>query len=214
LLEVLLVIVLLGVLAAVTWPEFRRAHRSEELDESVRRLKTLFHMCRARAMNDSRRYRVTFREDGSLRVTRQRDPILAPHEYYRFRDRWANLAFLQEHVWVEAVLPLPEGPPPLLVDDELIEFEEFDEEPIPVAELEGPVDLDFAPDGTSDSLRWILRDEDGRGVQITLDGRVGRIALEPAERLDPDQVERPEPLEEDEDEQYEEDLEPLEERRR
>ncbi|MFQ5804874.1 MAG: prepilin-type N-terminal cleavage/methylation domain-containing protein [Phycisphaerae bacterium] len=212
LLEVLIVVLLLGLLAALTWPEFGQARRSEELDESARRMKTLVQMCRARAMNESRRYRVTFRLDGTLKVTRQRDPLLAPHEYYKFREPWANLPFLLEHVWIESVLPLPEGPPPLLVEDELTEFEEFEEEPIAVTDLERGIELNFEPDGTSSSARWVLRDEEGRAVELTLDGRLGRVQVEPVERLQLDEVERPEASPDDEDEEYEEDLEPLEER--
>jgi hypothetical protein len=212
---VLIVVLLLATLTALAWPGFSQARRSEELGESARRVKTLVQMCRARAMNESRRYRVTIRTDGSLKITRQRDPILAPHEYYRFRDSWANMPFLLEHVWVAAVLPLPEGPPPILVEDELVEFEDFDdEEPIAVAELEYELELDFEPDGTGSSALWVLRDEDGRGLEMTLDGRLGRIRSEPVERLDPDNVERPEPLEDrDEDQEYEEDQGELEERR-
>lgn len=214
LLEVMLVVMLLALLAAVAWPEFSRASRSEELDESGRRIKSLVQMCRAQAMNETRRYRVTFRLDGTLKVTRQRDPLLAPHEFHKFREPWASGPFLLEHVWVEGVLPLPEGPPPLLVEDDLVEFdEEFDEEPTLVTELEREFELNFEPDGTSNSARWVLREEDGRGLQMTLDGRLGRVQIEMVERLDSDQVERPEALEEDDqDEQYEEDLEPLEER--
>ena len=103
LLELLLVIVLLAMLAALAWPEFGQARSSEELGESARRTKTLVSMCRARAMSESRRYRVTFRLDGSLKVTRQRDPILAPHQYFKFRGPWAKLPFMLEHVWVEAI---------------------------------------------------------------------------------------------------------------
>lgn len=213
LLEVLLVVLLLALLAAFTWPEFSRAGRAEELDESARRIKTLTQMCRAQAMNESRRYRLTFRLDGTVKVTRQRDPILAPHEYHKFRDPWANMAFLLEHVWVEAVLPLPEGPAPILIEDELVEFEDYDDEdPIPVTDLEREMELNFEPDGTSNSARWVLRDADGRGLEMMLDGRLGRVQIELVGRLEPDAAERPEPLEDDEDQEYEEDLDPLEER--
>ena len=212
LLEVLMVVALLAVVAAVAWPDFWQAKRSEELDESARRLKTLVQMCRAQAMNETRRYRMTFREDGSIKVTRQRDPVLAPHEYFRFRDPWANVPFLLEHVWVEALLPLPEGPPPMELEDELLEFEQFDDdEPIPVTDLEHGFELNFEPDGISHSLRWILRDDDGRGFEMTLDGRLGRVRIEPVGKLS-DEPERPEPLDEDEDEEFEEEQPELEER--
>jgi hypothetical protein len=216
--EVLLVAVLLAVLAALAWPEFGQARSSEQLAESGRRMKTLVSMCRARAMSEARRYRVTFRLDGSVKVTRQRDPVLAPHQYFKFREPWANLPFLLERVWVEAIMPLPEGPPPLLVEDDFIGFDEFDEYyeqgPIPMMELEREFELNLEPDGTSNSARWVLRTEDGRGLEMTLDGRLGRVEIKPAERLDPEMVERPEPLEDEQEDEYEEDQEPLEERLR
>jgi hypothetical protein len=210
LLEVLMIVALLALVAAITWPDFGQARRSEELDESARRMKTLVQMCRAQAMNEARRYRLTFREDGTIKVTRQRDPILAPHEYFRFRDPWAKVAFLLEHVWVEALLPLPEGPPPMELKDELLEFDEFEGEPIPVSELEHACELNFEPDGISNSLRWILRDSDGRGLEMTLDGRLGRVRVERVEKLG-DQPEQPEPLD-DENKEFEEDQPKLEER--
>ena len=204
LLEVLLVITLLGVVAAISWPDYGQARRSEELDESARRLKSLIQMCRARSMNEGRRYCLTFRMDGTLLVTRQRDPILAPHQYFQFRANWADLPYLLEHVWVESILPLPEGPPPMELQDELIEFEQFDDEPIPIADLDHNYELRFEPDGISNSLRWILRDADGRGLQMTLDGRLGRVEMVISERT-LDEPERPESIDSGEEIEYEED---------
>ncbi len=211
-LEVLIVLVLLGVLAAIAWPDFSQARRSQELDESVRRLTTLIQMCRARAMNDGRAYRITFRTDGTLLVTRQRDPLYAPEQFVKFRESWAQLAFLLEHVWVEALLPLPEGPPPIDVDDNLIEFEEFQQDPTPIDQMDEEFHLDFETDGTSNSARWILRDAGGRGVQMTLDGRLGRVDVKSVDPEDPESLERPEPVAEEEEIPYEDELEPLEER--
>jgi prepilin-type N-terminal cleavage/methylation domain-containing protein len=201
LLEVLLVIALLGFLASFLWPVFGDVGSSRQLDESVERMKSLVAMCRAQAMNESRCYRLTFRLDGSIKLTRQLDPFDAPHIYVRVRDDWAATPCLLEQVWVESVLPLAEGPPPLLVEDDYIEF--FDEEDlelelIRVDELEEPFELDFLPDGSSASMRWVLRHEQGHGMQVTLDGRLGRMDFEPAERIVEEEVERPPPLPEDE----------------
>ena len=197
LLEVLLVISLLGFLASFLWPVFGDAANSHQLDESVQRMKSLVAMCRAQAMNESRCYRLTFRLDGSVKLTRQLDPFDAPHIYVRVRDEWAATPGLLEDVWVEAVLPLAEGPPPLLVEDDYIDFFDEDElelELIRVDELEEPFALDFLPDGSSASMRWVLRHEQGYGMQVTLDGRLGRMDFEAAERIPEEEVERPLPL--------------------
>ena len=212
LLEVLLVITLLVMLAGFSWPLLGGVREAEELHESAQRLKTLIQMCRARAMNESRRYRITFRTDGTLKVRRQRDPLYAPQEYYRFREQWATTPAVLERAWIESLLPLPDGPPPIDVEDELVEFEDFDEELVPVTELDQPFELYFEPDGTCGSACWVLRDEDGRGLEMTLDGRLGRVEVELLQRQEPDTLDRPQPLTDDPEEPWEEDLEVLEER--
>ena len=47
-------------------------------------------------------------------------------------------------------------------------------------------------------MRWVLRHEQGYGVQVTLDGRLGRMDFEPAERILEEEVERPPALPEEE----------------
>jgi type II secretion system protein H len=202
--EVLLVAALLALLALLVFPDLRGTSRGEQLDESVARLKALIAMTRAEAMNQTRRYRLTFREDGSIRLSRQRDPLTAPHEFVRVREPWALREVLLPEVWVAALEPLPQGPAPILVEDDEIEFTQLESEPIPVNELEAPHQLYFEPDGTCPSMRWILRDETGRGRLVTLDGRTGRLTFEPAETLSSREAVRPPrlpDLDDEEDEQ-------------
>jgi type II secretion system protein H len=200
--EVLLVAVLLALLALLVFPDLRGTSRGEQLDESVARLKALIAMTRAEAMNQTRRYCLTFRQDGSIRLSRQRDPLTAPHEFVRVRAPWALREVLLPEVWVAAIEPLPQGPAPILVQDDRIEFAQLESEPVPVTELEAPHQLYFEPDGTCPSMRWILRDETGRGRLVTLDGRTGRLTAEPAAVLSGRETVRPgrlaEPKEEDE----------------
>jgi prepilin-type N-terminal cleavage/methylation domain-containing protein len=196
LLELLIVVALLGLLAAIAWPNFVVEERSAQLDESVRRMKALVSMCRAQAMNQSCRFRVEFRQDGSVRALRQRDALEAPDEYVAAGAAWADGRPLLEEVWVESVAALPDGPAPLLVEDDDIEFAEQDIELIDVIELDQPIALDFEPHGSCGSLRWVLRDSLGRGLQMTLDGRLGRVQIAEAERIDNPQ--RPTKLDVDE----------------
>lgn len=200
LMELLLVVGLLAILAGFFAPAFSSSGDREQLDESVQRLRSLISMCRASAMGESRAYHLIIRQDGTLTLRRQADPIQAPHIYERVRAGWANQSVLLDGVWVESVVPLPEGPPPVLLDDQVIQYgdREYDYneidremEPILVDELEMPVVIEFVPDGTADSLRWVLRDKFGRGAQMTLDGRLGRVTIEPVEPRDPSDVEPP-----------------------
>jgi prepilin-type N-terminal cleavage/methylation domain-containing protein len=193
LMEVLLVIALLGVTAAVVWPDFFQARHAEQLDESARRMNTLIQMCRAQAMNETRRYCISFWQDGSIELTRQRDPILAPHEYFRFQEPWANTQVLLENVWVESILPLPEGPAPMDIQDDLVEFKQLNLEPTRISDLEQPFALYFEADGISPCLQWTLRDDAGRGIRMTLDGRLGRVKIDPV-KLISDGLERPDRL--------------------
>lgn len=194
--EVLLVIIIVGVLVAFITPTFSSAFDRAELDESARRMRALVAMLRAQAMNESRIYRIAFRPDGTLKITRQLDPLYAPHIFSEFDEYWLDEDVLMERVWVDELLELPEGPPPIDVEDDEIDFEEFDEEenlPIPIGDYTEDVIIDFKPNGLSGSARWVLRDTAGFGFEMTLDGRLGRISRVEIERLPEDTVEKPEP---------------------
>lgn len=198
-----MVIALIGVLAAFAWPNFAGAEKSEQLRESARRVQSLVAMCRAEAMNDARRYRIRVRTDGSLRVEQQVDPLEAPHVYARVRSSWSQTAVLLSSVWVEAVQPLPDGPPPLLIVDEKLKLPEMEIKPALLAEFEETPDdlcINFEPDGSCNSVRWVLRDERGLGLLVTLDGRLGRVTTEEWEAVDAEDVERPPAVEEEEEE--------------
>jgi len=194
LIELILVIVLVGVIAVMAWPNVDRYADAEQLRESAQRLKALIAMCRAEAMNQTRRYRVEFAPDGTLRTLMQRDPLAAPHEYVPPPADWAQREILRPGVRIEAVQPLPEGPPPIRIVDEKLVFPETEIHLTPVGELDPPARLDFEPDGSCPSMRWLLRDAAGRAVLVTLDGRTSRVGVEPWTGADDaSQVEQPAP---------------------
>lgn len=205
LMEVLLVVALLALLVMLVFPDLRGTARGSQIDESEARLKALIAMTRAQAMNQTRRYCLTFRQDGSIRLSRQVDPVTAPHEFVPVREPWALREVLLPEVWVAALEPLPQGPAPILVEDDQIEFTQLESEPVPVSELEAPHQLYFEPDGTCPSMRWILRDETGRGRLVTLDGRTGRLTFEPLAVLPSKEAVRPARLPEADEEQEETD---------
>lgn len=192
-------IVLVGMVVAFGWPNFAPAARSEELAESVRRIKAALGMCRAQAMNEARRFRFEIRPSGELWITQQLDPLEAPHEYIAVPADWVHMQLLQPAVWVESVQAMPGGPPPIdMPTDEalevaggVIEFDEFAEAVVSILALERPFRIDFLPDGSSTSARWVLRDERGRGVQMTLDGRLGRVDAKTVDALPGERAERP-----------------------
>jgi prepilin-type N-terminal cleavage/methylation domain-containing protein len=202
LLELLMVIMLLALLAVFAFPDLHTASRSEHLRESAQRIRALVAMCRAEAMNEMTRYRILVRPDGTVRVRCQADALKAPHLYITPPVDWARTAFLLEDVFVEGLQFLPEGPPPIRIINEKLQFPEMELVFTPVEELERPLLVDFDPDGTCNSLRLVLRDVRGRGLLLTLDGRVGRLQVEDWTPVSPDDVQRPAPLEEEDEPKY------------
>ncbi len=197
LLELLMVIALLGLIAFVAFPDFQDASRSDRLEESARRFESLLAMCRAEAMNESRTYRIEVNNDGSLWTTAQVDPLTRPSAYEKVKAPWALTEVLLDEVWVEAVQPLPEGPPPIRIVDEKLEFPKVEAELTKVEELETPAALEFTPDGKTRSARWLLRHADGGGLMLTLDGRLGKLNIESVDKLALSDVKRPEPVDQD-----------------
>ncbi|MGE3316494.1 MAG: Tfp pilus assembly protein FimT/FimU [Planctomycetaceae bacterium] len=195
LIEVLLVIFLLSILFIVLLVEIGPMQRAEDLPESSRRIKAMIAMCRAEAMSNAQRYRLRFFRDGTIDLTHQLDPLIAPHLFSRVKKDWATIPLLIGDTWVESILPLPDGPPPILVEDDELDLEQFDEdEPVVITTLEQPFEMWFEPDGTSTSARWTLREVSGRGLQMMLDGRVGRVTIESTPRIETETIERPEAI--------------------
>jgi len=203
LMEVLLVIALLGVVAAYALPSFFSSAQREELDQSARRFKATFAMCRAEAMNEARTYRIELIPDGCVRVCRQVDPLYAPQYFNPVQSDWSATNILLEDVWVEAVQLLPDGPAPILIVDDNLEVADQEIELTAIGEFEAPICLDIAPDGSCPSLRCVLRDVDGRAVMLTLDGRLGRLTIDPAASIPAADVVRPEPYDLSDEETYE-----------
>ncbi len=194
LIELTLVVALLGLLAAFVWPAFSGVEQAEHLSESARRMQALVAMCRAEAMNQGREYQILIRADGSLRVQRQNDPLGAPDKYDAPQIDWVETKVLLDDVWVDSVQFLSDGPPPIRIVDEKIEFPQAVYDLTPVTDYEHPVAIEFAPDGGCNSLRWVLRDERGRRLMLTLDGRLGRVRMEEYDSLAPGEAARPERL--------------------
>ena len=194
LLELLLVMALLAMMLAFAWPNMSGTTHAEQLKESARRMETLVAMCRAEAMNEGRHYRIVFRADGSVRAKCQLAPLKAPHVYVPAYGGWTRTEVLLESVWVAAVQMLPDGPAPIMIVDERLQFPDMEINPTPLEEFEQSPAIEFQPDGACDSVRWVLRDDRGNGRLLTLDGRLGRVTVEEYASIRPEDVQRPKPL--------------------
>ncbi len=203
--EVLLVIALLGLIAAFVFPNLSRELERRSLDESARRLRSLIQMVQARAMQDGLRYRIEFpgtpdpldprakdevdvpTETQQPIVTRESDPLERPYVYEGFAWDWLEQEFIQQGTRCVAVLP---GQP---------EFEIRAASPIAGPSIqEGNksvfVPLTFNPDGTCDWVTFVLTDlpEDvdlkpehvTRILNVMVDGRTGETWIQRALRVE------------------------------
>lgn len=215
LIEVLLVIVIIGVIVLAAAPQWSDARSHRHLQEASERFRALVSMSRAQAMNESRQYRLEFRLDGTIRARVQFDPLEFPEAFVRIDADWGRTPILFDDTWVSDLLELPDGPPPIIIENDEIEYEEYDEEEydfelLPIEEFDEAVHVVFQPDGTCDSLRFVIRDEKGRGMELTLDGRTGRAQWFETESVDAETLVRPEQLTPEEEEEELEALRDLE----
>lgn len=213
LIEVLLVIVIIGLLVLVATPEWSDARSHRHLQEASERFRAMVSMCRAQAMNQTRVYRLEFRLDGTIRPRVQFDPLDHPESFVLIDADWGRTPILFDDTWVADLLALPDGPPPIIIEQEdELDYETYEEEefePLPIEEFDEPVYVDIQPDGTCDSLRFVIRDQKGRGMELTLDGRTGRVNWYEVESEDPESLIRPEPFTEQEEEEELEELKDL-----
>lgn len=201
LVEVLLVILVLGLIAAFTFPDLAGDVRRRSLTESADRLRSLVVMSHARAMQDGIKYRIAFPgtpdpldknadkeidvpfETLQPDVSRQMDSITNPEWYGGFDAGWKELPVLQEGTRCVAVLP---GRP------------NFDIQP--QSPISGPsiseglavfVPLTLNPDGTCDWVTFVLTDLPMETTELTtydvshilnviVDGRTGQTWIQRA----------------------------------
>jgi prepilin-type N-terminal cleavage/methylation domain-containing protein len=205
LLEVLLVVLILGLITALTFPNLAGELHRRSLEESARRLRSLVTMTHARAMQDGIRYRVSFpgtpdpqdtHADKKVEVaasteqptvSREADPLQNPDQFSDFAWEWLGDDVLQQGTRCVAVLP---GQP---------SFEITGQNPIagpsPQEGTEATfVPLTFKPDGTCDWVTFVLTDlppdveikssHVGRILNVIVDGRTGETWIQRALRTE------------------------------
>ena len=208
LLEVTLVIIILGLLAAIIYPNLDPDRRQRSLTESAERLRALIEMAHARAMQEGIRYRISFPgtpdpndpdaekevdvpfETLQPNVERQQDPQGNPEWYGGFDADWKNQAILQDGTRCVSVVP---GKPSYGISTRS-----------PIADPALPenktefVPLTLYPDGTTEWVTFILTDlpfevemEPSHITHILyliVDGRTGQVWMQRAMLNDEVQV--------------------------
>jgi prepilin-type N-terminal cleavage/methylation domain-containing protein len=200
LLEVTLVIIILGLIAAFIYPSFDADRRQRSLTESAERLRALIEMAHAQAMHTGVRYRISFPgtpdpndpnaekevdvpfETLQPDTVRQMDPQGNPEWYGGFDADWKNQAILQDGTRCVSVIP---GKPSYAISSRS-----------PIADPGMPeektefVPLTLFPDGTTEWVTFILTDLpfevelESRHVThvlyLIVDGRTGQVWMQRA----------------------------------
>lgn len=201
--ELLLVIALLGVIAAFTVPNLTGHMRRRSLLESADRLRSLIVMAHAQAMQDGVKYRIQFpgtpdpldpnaqkeidvpAETLQPEVQRQVAPLDKPDDFGGFDAMWKDYPVMQDGTRCVAVLG---GRP---------NFDITAQSPIAgpsVSEgMTSFVPLNLNPDGTCDWVTFVLTDlpfgiqpeasDVGNILNVIVDGRTGQTWIQRALRV-------------------------------
>lgn len=203
LIELVLTIALLGILAAFIYPNFKPEIQRRSLIESADRLRSMVLMCRARAMQDGVKYRISFPgtpdpldphaedridvpfETLQPNVEVQQDPLGNPDWFGGFEAGWKDINVMQEGSRCVAVRPNRDpcelsGDVPVAgpsVTEGLAEF----------------IPLTLNPDGTCNNQELIAftltdlspdhevtRGDIGHIINVMVDGRTGEVWLQRA----------------------------------
>ncbi len=192
LLELVLVVGLLAVIAAMAIPSFVGQLEREKLPGSARQLRSLLSLVRANAQFDGKRYRLRFPDEGETDLTgdvrqpiieREDDPVHEPEVYSLVRSPWVQGETLLGHVWCAEV----RGGRPTIEDikDRQRRVSEISDE---LTRQEGNLDperppLYIEPDGSSEWVTFVLTEapsktavdelEDHPRVELIVEGHTG-----------------------------------------
>lgn len=207
LLEVLLVIALLGLVAAAVVPNLLGQLVGERLPKSAKQLRSLVQLTRANAMLDGKRYRIRFPRENELDgddneqgvqpiIEREDDPFRAPDVYVRVNALWARGETLLRGVWcVKARMGKPTVEQLIANFDDVRADLNEDEQEADTFTQNSMEDFDpdyppliIEPDGTSEWMTFVVaeapRDADGaaltqyKRIEVIYDGLTGLAWLQ------------------------------------
>lgn len=191
LLEVVLVIALLGMLAAIAVPSFIQEIRGQRLPTSAQQMRSLLEMVRANAQMDGKRYRVRFprvdeldREGTSVQpIIERTDNPMEPEQWTRVEEPWTLGETLLRDCWcIQVRLGRPtieklRDPEPSVAEELANMREEWDVNFPPVI---------FEPDGTAPWATFVITrapkdtkveelDDTVPRLEVILEGPTGMI---------------------------------------
>ncbi len=159
-LEVMVVIVLLGVLMAVTLPNMRGTGQVAALRGAARELAAGLRIARQRAISTHREVFVLFDLEGDRwRINLNIDPEEEPDSHRYSRDSLYELE-------------MPVTLPPKVFFDSVAS-----DEPPPADQRDSLAMVVFYPDGRASAAQITLRNERGRALTVELAASTGRVLV-------------------------------------
>jgi Tfp pilus assembly protein FimT len=196
LVEMLLVVLVVMLLAAVSVTYFGGMLRGTQLNEGASRFTSMLRFARAEAANSGRRIQIQFdpvttNAAGPAgyqpRIKCELEPINEPGVYRDLNEPLWMDGQSSLLAWVQSVRPMDteEAVVASTNDTYLAQTDLADVTSLPatndLASVSAPAPITFYPDGSSDSAAFMLVSadaEDERRIQITLNGFTGTVSQE------------------------------------
>jgi len=169
LLEVLLVIAVLVVLAALVAPNIAGRREQAQLEYIASHVSSLLSLARSTAMTTGRRHRCVFDENGSrMWIEHEVDPIEQGGQFEPINANWARFDLAEQDgrcvmVDLSGLHKLIRAKEIELLDQDLPE------------DVYDPVE--FRPDGRCDGGMIVLAGPSGRQTALELDGLTGQVRI-------------------------------------
>jgi prepilin-type N-terminal cleavage/methylation domain-containing protein len=181
LLELLLVIVIMCVLSAIVWPNMTGRRASETIKNKANQLAALLMFARSGSMSTGYQYRCVFELKGKKAVIEvESNPLEKPGEFEAVEGSWAKVDLGESGIACKLVQfnkwdnELKEEEANLLESNTQTQNDD-DETLAPIL---------FYPDGTSDSARVLLGDEESNYITLSVNGMTGEVKIECGNKID------------------------------
>jgi type II secretion system protein H len=175
--ELMVVLVLIGIMAAMVVPEMKGTYEHELLRSAGRTLVSVFHLASARAIALNQLHCVRLNlQTGHYSVERPFRAGEGESGFGRARDLPVGHGTLDPRILIE-FRGAGEDPSPTWSEDQWPSLSEN-----PLTERRGEEVIAFFPDGTADAGEIVLRDREGFGLALRINpitARVQVVELEP-----------------------------------
>jgi Tfp pilus assembly protein FimT len=176
--------VIIVILAAVVWPNMTGRRATETIKNKANQLAALMMFARSGSMSTGYMYRCVFELKGTrVLIQSENNPLEKPGEYEKVEGSWAKVDLGENGIACQSVQfnpwenELKEEEASQLESNTQSKTGDDDETLAPIL---------FYPDGTSDSAKVLLADEENNFITLTLNGVTGEVKVEQGNKIEID----------------------------